>query len=337
MLYDRHDLKFQLLYYKNMTMEEALIENLVLGNDHKESMKKINENLIQYGLTPNQAKVYLYLTKTGEKTASAISKNLNIPRTESYHLLNSLEQKGIIFSIFGKPTKFNSVPIDDALTIIIDNEKKRVLDLELKKEKILTLWETIPKYVDENENVDGNKFQILQGRNSILVKIERMAKTAEKDVMVLGSETNFIKFYHTEFVNLLKKTKAELQVLTTYSKKGQFALEGLPLNNVKKLDESNRHNFSFIIKDDTEVVFFINSGSSELMAIWTDSKSFVSTLKSLFKLIWRKSAFVMEKENEFTQSMSEDYEHRLREIEQEKVILDYLQQNIMPKKKGKSD
>jgi len=57
-------------------MEEALIENLVLGNDHKESMKKINENLVQYGLTPNQSKVYLYLTKTGEKTASAISKNL---------------------------------------------------------------------------------------------------------------------------------------------------------------------------------------------------------------------------------------------------------------------
>ena len=53
-------------------MEEVLIENLVLGNDHKESMKKINESLIEYGLTPNQSKVYLYLTKTGEKTASAI-------------------------------------------------------------------------------------------------------------------------------------------------------------------------------------------------------------------------------------------------------------------------
>jgi len=129
-----------------MTMEEALIENLVLGNDHKESLKKINQNLIQYGLTPNQSKVYLYLTKTGEKTASTISKSLNIPRTESYHLLNSLEQKGIIFSIFGKPTKFNSVPIHEALTIIIDNEKNRIADLELKKEKILTLWETIPKH-----------------------------------------------------------------------------------------------------------------------------------------------------------------------------------------------
>ena len=320
-----------------MTMEEALIENLVLGNDHKDSMKKINESLIHYGLTPNQSKVYLFLTKTGEKTASGISKNLNIPRTESYHLLNSLEQKGIIFSIFGKPTKFNSVPIDDALTIIIDNEKNRILDLELKKEKILTLWNTIPKHVDNSENLDGNKFQILQGRNSILVKIERMVKTPEKEVMVLGSDTNFIKFYHTEFVNLLKKTKADLQVLTTYSKKGQFALDGIPLNNIKKLDESNRHNFSFIIKDDSEVVFFINSGSSELMAIWTDSKSFVSTLKSLFKLIWRKSPYVLEKENKFTKNMNDDYEHRLREIEQEKVILDYLQQNLMVKKGEKNE
>jgi sugar-specific transcriptional regulator TrmB len=194
-----------------MTMEEALIKNLVLGNDHEESMKKINENLVQYGLTPNQSKVYLYLTKTGEKTASAISKNLNIPRTESYHLLNSLEQKGIIFSIFGKPTKFNSVSIDEALTIIIDNEKKRISDLELKKEKILTLWETVPKHVDQADNSDGNKFQILQGRNSILVKMDRMVKTSEKEVLVLGSENNFIKFYHTEFVNLLKKTSAELQ------------------------------------------------------------------------------------------------------------------------------
>ena len=320
-----------------MTMEEALIENLVLGNDHKESMKKINETLVQYGLTPNQSKVYLYLTKTGEKTASGISKNLNIPRTESYHLLNSLEQKGIIFSIFGKPTKFNAVPIDEALSIVIDNEKKRISELELKKEKILTLWETIPKHVDDSENVDGNKFQILQGRNSILVKIERMVKTAEKEIMVLGSDSNFIKFYHTEFVDLLKKTKAELQVLTTYSKKGKFALDGLPLNNIKKLDETNRHNFSFIIKDDSEVVFFINSGSAELMAIWTDSKSFVSTLKSLFKLIWRKSAFVLEKENKFTKNMSEDYEHRLREIEQEKVILDYLKQNLMVKKGVKNE
>jgi sugar-specific transcriptional regulator TrmB len=300
-------------------------------------MKKINENLVQYGLTPNQSKVYLYLTKTGEKTASSISKSLNVPRTESYHLLNSLEQKGIIFSIFGKPTKFKSVSIDDALTIIIDNEKKRISDLEIKKEKILTLWETVPKHVDPSDNADGNKFQILQGRNSILVKMDGMVKTAEKEVMVLGSENNFIKFYHTEFVNLLKKTKAELQVLTTYSKKGQFALDGLPLNNIKKLDESNKHNFSFIIKDDTEVVFFINSGSPELMAIWTDSKSFVSTLKSLFKLIWRKSPYVLEKENKFTDNMNEDYEHRLREIEQEKVILDYLQQNLMVKKGSKNE
>jgi hypothetical protein len=54
-------------------------------------------------------------------------------------------------------------------------------------------------------------------------------------------------------------------------------------------------------------------------------------------LIWRKSPYVLEKENKFTKNMNEDYEHRLREIEQEKVILDYLQQNLMVKKGEKNE
>ena len=92
-------------------MEEALVDGYVFDAKHTESIEKINKILLQYGLTPNQSKVYLHLTKAGEKTASEISKNLKIPRTETYHLLNSLEQKGIIYSIFGKPSRFNSIPI----------------------------------------------------------------------------------------------------------------------------------------------------------------------------------------------------------------------------------
>ena len=95
----------------------------------------------------------------------------------------------------------------------------------------------------------------------------------------------------------------------------------------------------YVQNNSISTVYFseVRFAGSELMAIWTDSKSFVSTLKSLFKLIWRKSAFVLEKENKFTKNMNEDYEHRLREIEQEKVILDYLQQNLKVKKVGKNE
>ena len=52
---------------------------------------ELNRMLIRYDLTPNQAKVYLFLSKIGVKTASEVSKSLNIPRTETYHLLSTLE------------------------------------------------------------------------------------------------------------------------------------------------------------------------------------------------------------------------------------------------------
>ena len=74
-------------------MEDVLIEENVFNAEHSESLEKINKLFLHYGLTPNQSKVYLHLTKAGEKTASELSKNLKIPRTETYHLLNSLEQK----------------------------------------------------------------------------------------------------------------------------------------------------------------------------------------------------------------------------------------------------
>ena len=315
-------------------MEEALVDGYVFDAKHTESIEKINKILLQYGLTPNQSKVYLHLTKAGEKTASELSKNLKIPRTETYHLLNSLEQKGIIYSIFGKPSRFNSIPITDAMNILIDNEKKRIEDLESKKKTIVSLWETLPEFHSEKTELPENRFQSLQGRNSVLVKIEQMTKTATKSIHVLGTEANFIKFYHTDFVDYLKGTKSELEIITTFSDKGNYVFEGIDLEHIKKLDDNHQDNFSFIIKDESEVLFFVNNLDTEFMAMWTDSKSFVSTLESLFKMIWRKSENVLEKEGSELDEIQ--YEHRLREIEQEKIILDYLHKNVLSKKRRKN-
>ena len=311
-----------------MTMEK---EEFVNSSEYSKPVNKITKIMLQYGLTPNQTKVFLHLTKTGEKTASELSKNLKVPRTETYHLLNLLEQKGIVFSRFSKPAKFNSIPINEAISILIDNEKKKITDLESKKKTVLSLWDTLPEFNKQVET-ENNKFQVLQGRNSILGKIEQIAKNAQKSIQVLGSEVNFMKFYHTDFVEFLKNSKADLEVLTTFSEKGNYVFEELEPDNIKRFDDNQRNNFSFIIKDDSEVLFFVNNSDSDVMAIWTDSKSFVITLKSLFRLIWKKSTYILEKED--TEIIENQFEHRLREIEQEKLVLDYLQKNFIAKKGG---
>ena len=317
-----------------MTVTESYEEEMF---NSENPIEELNKLLLKYGLTPNQAKVYLYLSKIGLKTASEISKALKIPRTETYHLLSTLQQKGIIFSVFGKPTKFNAIGMEESISILVNNEKNRIKELETEKNSIINLWNSVPKYSTAEDKNDENKFQTLQGRNSILVKLEQMIKESTENILVLGTENDFKKFYHTEFTELLQRTKSDLRILTDYSNKINYLFEDVPSKKIKKLEDKNRENFCFIIKDDNEVIFFMNNTQmKDMIAVWTDSQAFVTTLKSLFGLIWKKSNYINESNMESLINAEVTYEHRLREIEQEKRILNYLHENytLPQNKKG---
>jgi len=304
------------------SLEESMFE---LDNP----INELTTLLTKYDLTQNQAKVYLYLSKIGIKTASEISKSLKIPRTETYHLLSILQQKGIIFSVFGKPTKFNAVGIEESIAILVNNEKNKIMELETGKENIITIWKKTPKYIGDKEKEEDNKFQTLQGRNSILAKLEQMVKESSENILVLGTQLDFKKFYHTNFTDLLIKTKSDLKILTDYSNKNSHIFEDISPKKIKKLDDKNREDFCFIIKDNSEVIFFVsNPKVKDMMAMWTDSKTFVLTLRSLFSLLWKTAHGVEESDVEVLLGSNMTYEHRLREIEQEKNILNYLQKNF---------
>ncbi len=66
----------------------------------------------------------------GAKTASQLSKTLDIPRTETYHLLKTLQEKGCIFRIYEKPLKFGAVSIEDFFEKWIISEKNKIKKLE---------------------------------------------------------------------------------------------------------------------------------------------------------------------------------------------------------------
>ena len=309
-----------------MTTTEAIEDGMFQADN---PITELNRMLVSYDLTPNQSKVYLFLSKIGVKTASEVSKSLRIPRTETYHLLSTLQQKGIIFSIFGKPTKFNAVGIEESLGILVNNEKNRIAELEVGKGSIIKLWNIIPKYVGNEPEEQDNKFQSLQGRNSILVKLEQMVKESKENILVLGTETDFKKFYFTEFAELLNQTKSDLKILLDHTGDIPTIFENIQPKKIKKIDDKNREDFCFIIKDDGEVIFFIsNNQVKDMLAVWTDSKTFVTTLRSLFSLMWRKSHHFNETNAESLLGSEITFEHRLREIEQEKIILNYLQVNF---------
>jgi len=100
----------------------------------------VQEILRKLGLTPNESKVYLYLNKNGSKKAKEIAQNQKIPRSQTYHLLTALQNKGMVIMISGRIKKFKGIEFEKVLDILINNELKRIEELQLMRSELSELW-----------------------------------------------------------------------------------------------------------------------------------------------------------------------------------------------------
>jgi len=122
----------------------ALVEIPKPFNSNAERYEKISNSiqkiLLKLGLTQNESKVYLYLNKNGSKKAREIAQNQKIPRTQTYHLLTALQNKGIVVVISGRITKFEGIEFEKVLDILINNKLKRIEELQLMRSELSELW-----------------------------------------------------------------------------------------------------------------------------------------------------------------------------------------------------
>jgi len=104
----------------------------------------INEKLQKAGLTGNEAKVYLELSKVGVLSANQVSKNLGMDRTLTYTVLNHLIEKGQASYVIKDGKKFFSASNPGNLLNPIKAKELLVLDLikELGKIKSSKKQET---------------------------------------------------------------------------------------------------------------------------------------------------------------------------------------------------
>ncbi|PIY88386.1 MAG: TrmB family transcriptional regulator [Nitrosopumilales archaeon CG_4_10_14_0_8_um_filter_34_8] len=258
--------------------------------EYKLSIEKVQVELLQYGLTSNQSKVFIYLGKYGAKTAPEVCKALKLPRTETYHLLSALQNKGIVSATFQHPIQFTALPLNKAIWILVNSEKERIKSLEHMEKGLSELWDNIPNF-DSLHNEVEEKFQMLQGANQIQSKITEMTDNFKDEFLILGSEKDYIKLYHGEFLESFVNSKQRFRLLSACSEKTTYIFDNLERKNIKKLDKDIRNHLCFILKDDAELLFFTKNASSptEPFAMWTNSKSMTYSMKLLFESLWANS------------------------------------------------
>ncbi|MGV7226096.1 MAG: TrmB family transcriptional regulator [Nitrosopumilus sp.] len=259
---------------------------------HKLTLEKIKNELIGFGLTKSQAKVFIYLGKYGSKTASEIAKALQLPRTETYHLVNSLQNLGLVVAELCHPTKYTAMDMREAVSTLVKQEQDRIDILANKEESLSAMWKEIPFFAVETDESKSEKMQLLHGNGPITNKIKEMVNSSTNDIRIYGSVPDLLRMYHSDVFDWIESAPTNLQMIVSPLSKTPEFLSEMNSDSIRAMP-SNSENKCFIVNDKKEVLIFMRNATHptrQVFAWWSDSETLVDMMASLFELSWEKGA-----------------------------------------------
>jgi len=259
--------------------------------DNLEGLRsELETGLTTMGLTRNESRVYAFLARTGAKKAGEAAKSLNLPRTETYNILNNLQRKGLVSSTMHHPVRFVALPFHKALNTLLGIEKQRFVALERQSETLLDVWSSIVNQEVTCEGIEEEKFQILEGRNSIYRKIADMVSSSKKEVIIMADQKELIKLYRNEVTDYFRSLTAkgvDVKILTSVEPSFEI-LEEIKRCVLKILPSGN--NLNYVIVDKQQLLLFMKDNSDgRAPVIWTDCESLVRCILFLFEILWKRN------------------------------------------------
>ena len=262
--------------------------NQIQGNLEEE----IKAEMFGMGLSSNEGRIYLHLAKTGPQRAREVSECLSIHRTETYHLLSSLLNKGLLTATFQHPVQFEAVSFEKALNILTDIERDKVKSIERKRPHLLNLWRLLPKNLNQPLIKEG--FQILGGLTRVYHKTAEMIKDSKKSLLICGGEADIIRLHQNgvlDSITAAAKRSLEFRIVTCETPVCVELLKRIRSNSLRLLSRQISYLPHFFVQDSKETLFMLSPGvraKREATALWTNYGALVEAMSILFHELSRE-------------------------------------------------
>jgi sugar-specific transcriptional regulator TrmB len=248
------------------------------------------QTLTELELTLLQAKAYITLAKLGKADANSISKASNLARTDVYRVMLVLERLGLAEKIIDKKTKYKATPIKEGISILLENKKKRYVEIEKKSRLLLN---SIHNNDSQDSQADNQQFIITSESTLFRMKFEKSfseAKTCE--MMIPAAGLKFTMFYFLQCIKTAINKGAKIRIITEKTEDAAIhkklrSLEKNPLFEIRFADAS-RINFAVTIFNGEEVNLCI-SPNSEIPSLFSNNAQAVEEARMLFEAKWNNS------------------------------------------------
>jgi len=147
---------------------------------------------LQLGLTEQQTRVYLALSRLEQATVKTIAVAAQTARAEVYRVIPELQKLGLIKKVISSPVAFRAIPLSEGLSILLQQDAERHKGKQAQAKRFL-------------RNFNHNKEELSQADNQYTLTSGERAEMREflKDMKGLQTGTDGI-FEWTDFLYIFK-------------------------------------------------------------------------------------------------------------------------------------
>lgn len=274
------------------------LRSLIVDGVSEGGISEIEETLIKLGLSKKETKVYIFLAMNGEKKASEISSATSLNRTETYKVLMKLQKMGLVSVILERPLKFTALPLEDTLNMLIESKKMSIKMLEEEKEKLIGVWQSLPKI--NSAPIKKDFFQVLEGYENIILKAKDIIEESEKNLCAaFVLVAHLYKFYYAGLLDYIEKAAGrgvKVMALIADSPGATFFMRDLRKCRIRYITCGAHEIPSFIISDDEKLLLFLeqkfngyNYGNAdEPITLYTNCAVLIKALNKIFWDTWEE-------------------------------------------------
>ena len=267
----------------------------------KEELLKV---LKDFGLTDTEAEIYLFLARHEALKGTEVAKLIKKDKAQVYHILKSLQAKGLVESTLESPARFTPVPFERIVESTIKSKKDEAAQIESTKDDLLSYWGSISK---NKLDLTQEKFVVIEGRHKVYSKIAQMIRETKNQFSTITSINALVRadqfgLYDAAFKNPLK-SKIDFRFLTELSGENLKTIKAILKKTSKKGINFRGRNPdlglslfpSMVIRDNEETVFFFAprntnpADENDEMCLWTNCRDLVQAFSGVFEGSWLRA------------------------------------------------
>jgi sugar-specific transcriptional regulator TrmB len=254
---------------------------------------ELEQRLRGFGLSGQQARVYLEALELGPLTGAQLAEKARVPRSKVYEVCQALFDKGLLEPESRVPRRFRALPLGRLVEQRKSQFRREVEELEMKHREVEGL---LSQVVARPEPAEGG-LAVLQGEARVAAHLQMMVRGAEARIHVLLADGSLSMLGR---VMEEKPPTAEVRVVH------RLLREDMP--RARRLAERGavlRHgNASIPITSVTSdgnhslVLIHPQQGEAPSRALWSSEPSLVAAEEARFALAWKNACTLAQRETE---------------------------------------